>query len=323
MNHRDSETRRTHRDLGAGLCFALLLLVSSLTGCGDSGSTTQLPATTASAPATSQAESQRPRVISTSPAATLMLVQIGADDALVGVTKYDQLFLPANKASLPVVGDYESLNYEALQQLKPTVLVLQMAEHRIESRLRNFAADHHVAMVNIKLDTTADMFATAQRLGHASGHESDALTKINLAKAELAQIAADVSKLNHPKVVYVVTRSPMSIAGSQNFLDEVITLAGGENVGAKAGKLWPSVGTEVLLQLAPEVILVGAPGEAAQVPGDPRTVAFLKLNIPAAHTGRVFVVTDPNSQMVSLDIARQVRLVSKLIYAGTLATPER
>src|SRR4051812_9436259 len=98
---------------------------------------------TPTVPATSPAASQAagPRIVSTVPAATLNLVLIGAADRLVGVSKYDVLYLPPDKQNLPVVGDYNTLNYEQLVKLHPTTLIIQMAETRIEPKLRQVAAD--------------------------------------------------------------------------------------------------------------------------------------------------------------------------------------
>src|SRR4051812_986781 len=42
------------------------------------------------------------RVVSTVPAATLNLVLMGAADQVVGVSKYDKLYLPLDKQDLPV-----------------------------------------------------------------------------------------------------------------------------------------------------------------------------------------------------------------------------
>lgn len=296
----------------------MLLLASLLAGCGRSGGEGGGAAAASTAPATSQAGGAGgARIISTVPAATLNLVLIGAAETLVGVTKYDQENLPEKQKKLPPVGDYQTMNYEALVQLRPTAVVIQTAEHRIEPRLRDMAERYHFELVNIKLDTVADMFATVVRLGKVSGHEAEAREKIAGAKAELAEIAKAVGPRKRPRVVYVVGSNPLYIVGGHTFLDEMITAAGGENVGAKVGDMWPTIGQEALVQLAPEVILVGSPGEAGLAVGDPRTEPYRRLPVPAARSGRVFVVSDFNGQQASVEIGRQVRELAKLIYAGT------
>src|SRR4051812_14729778 len=117
-------------------CLFFLPVALLLAACGSN--TPTVPATS---PATTPtANSPGPRIVSTVPAATLNLVLIGAADRLVGVSKYDVLYLPPDKQNLPVVGDYNTLNYEQLVKLHPTTLVIQMAETRIEPKLRQVAA---------------------------------------------------------------------------------------------------------------------------------------------------------------------------------------
>src|SRR6185295_9830228 len=71
---------------------------------------------------TAPAETPGPRIVSTVPAATLNLTLIGATNHLVGVTKYDRLFLPPDKQNLPTLDSF-NFNYEQLVKLRPTVLI--------------------------------------------------------------------------------------------------------------------------------------------------------------------------------------------------------
>ena len=104
----------------------MLWAALTLAACGRQTPAAQPTATPAQSAAAEQPA--RPRIVSTVPAATLNLVLIGAADELVGVSKYDVSYLPAAQKNLPVVGDYETMNYEELVKLKPTVLVIQTVE---------------------------------------------------------------------------------------------------------------------------------------------------------------------------------------------------
>ena len=115
-----------------------------------------------------------PRIISTVPAATEQLLQIGAADLLVGVSTYDAPILPPGKENLPVVGDYDTLDYELLVKLRPTALVVQMTPSHITSALQKIIADQHIELVNVKLDSLSDLYATAAALGRISGHQKEA-----------------------------------------------------------------------------------------------------------------------------------------------------
>jgi iron complex transport system substrate-binding protein len=290
----------------------LALFVLALSACGK----TETPP--ASAPAT-RADSGTPRIISTVPAATLNLVLIGGVDTLVGVSPYDKLNLPEDKQNLPAVGDYnlETLNYEQLINLQPTALIVQTAEAHIPARLRQLAESQHFDIINIKLDTTDDLWSTVRALGRAAKRENAADTAILKAKAELKEIAKSYEGKARPKVVYIVGNNPLTIVGGDNFMNEMLTLAGGDNAGAKVGKSFINISNETLVQLAPDVLLVGAPSEPDQQPADdPRLAPWERYDIPAVRNQRVFLVTDPEALTASVNLPKSIRNLSELIHKG-------
>ena len=79
------------------------------------------------------------RIACTVPAATQILLQLGAARDLVGVSSFDRPLLPPPLQSLPIVGNYLHLDYETLLNLQPTVLVVQMAPTRLPLSLTHFA----------------------------------------------------------------------------------------------------------------------------------------------------------------------------------------
>jgi len=256
----------------------------------------------------------KPRVVSTVPAATLQIVQLGAVDTLVGVSSYDRVVLPKNKQDLPIVGDYLNLNYEALLALKPTAIVVQTSAERLAPRLKEVCEQQHIQLVNEKLDTLEDLYATALRLGQATDHEQAAKTKVALIKAELAEIKTRMTGVPRPKVLYLLGRSPAFVVGQRGFMDEMLTAAGGDNAGAELKQDFPEVTQEMIVRLAPDVILIAAPDEPPAQADDARLAKWRQLATPAGKTGRVYLVTDPNGQMASLELAASVRILAGLIH---------
>jgi ABC-type Fe3+-hydroxamate transport system substrate-binding protein len=114
------------------------------------------------------------------------------------------------------------------------------------------------------------------------------------------------------------------VVGGKTFVDEMLNIAGAENVGATVGDGWPMIGTEALAKLAPEVLLVSAAGQPAQVGGsnDPRVEKWLRLPMPAAEKGRVYLITEGNSLMASVEAPAHARRLAELIHAREpAATP--
>lgn len=261
------------------------------------------------------------RIVSTVPAATLNLVLIGAADRLVGVSKFDVLYLPKAQKDLPIVGDYEDINYEQLVKLKPTAVIIQTIEPRIPPRLKDLAAQENFQLINLRFDHVEDIWTSVRALGKVAGKEQEARRAIEHAQDDLKDVAAQFKDAPHPRVVYLVSPKLMLMCGGKTFLDEMITAAGGVNIGAKAGEGFLDVNRETIVKLAPQVLLVGALEEPAEMQDDPRLAPWFNLPVPAAADKRVYLVTDGNGLMASVDIGKNVRALAKLIHQGDPPSP--
>src|SRR5258708_36506004 len=71
-------------------------------------------------PAPAAPHGKSPTIASLVPAATDLLVGMGAGDHLVAVSNYDQV---ADAASLPRVGDYQPIDWEKLAVIPPNILI--------------------------------------------------------------------------------------------------------------------------------------------------------------------------------------------------------
>jgi iron complex transport system substrate-binding protein len=278
------------------------------------------PPSTHAAAATSAPSAAGPRIVSTVPAATLNLLLLGAADELVGVTRYDTVFLPPAQQNLPVVGDYESMDYEQLAALRPTALIIQIAPSRISPRLQELTSSHHIELVNLRFDHISDIWESARVLGRISGRQQAAEKAIASAQQDLKEIAIQYAPPPPPakptRVLYLVSPRLLLVAGAQTFIDEMITCAGAQNVGARAGEGFLEMGREALINLQPDVLLIGAADEAEMQPNDPRMTPWMTLPVPAARAKRIYLVTDGNALMASVDIARNVRTLAELIHRG-------
>jgi ABC-type Fe3+-hydroxamate transport system substrate-binding protein len=100
----------------------------------------------------------------------------------------------------------------------------------------------------------------------------------------------------------------------------MLTLAGGDNAGAKVGKSFITISNETLVQLAPDVLLIGAPSAPDQQPEDPRLETWQRYDIPAVKNNRVFLVTDPDALTASVDLPQSIRGLAILIHKNAPAT---
>src|SRR5688500_8423286 len=102
-----------------GRISAIILTAVLLAGCDDGPDTSTTRASTRPHPT-------EPTVASLSPSATHILPAVGAQDHLVAVSNYDRGKPPVR--DLPTAGDYLTVDWERLGQLRPGVLVVQARE---------------------------------------------------------------------------------------------------------------------------------------------------------------------------------------------------
>ncbi len=290
------------------LIFSMVFLAAACSRQQDTAPATQQSAET-------QTQVVGARIVSASPAATLQLIEMGAADHLVGVSTYDKLYLPEDKQDLPVIGDYLNFDYEKMLLLKPTHVVVQMADDRLAPRLREITAKHHIELVSFTLNTLEDLFTTAEKLGKIADVSSRTQMMIAAARGELAAVAQKTTTLTKPKTLYIMSKNPMFVVGKNGLWDQMLTIAGADNVGRQAkGDYFPELSTEALISLAPEVLLISAPDEPEMRADDPRIRQWSSLPIPAARNKRIVLVTDGSIMKGSLAVGDNVLKLARMIH---------
>ena len=196
------------------------------------------------------------RIVSLVPSATATLHAIGADDSLVGRTDYD---LQSWAAHLPSVGGGIEPNLEALVALRPDLVIRFEGDQdpRTPARLDELGI-RHIAVRPMNL---ADIHLTTSLVGHAVGRTAQADSLTAVIRAGLAEVARAVAARPRVEVAYVLGGSPPWVAGPQTYIDEVLSLAGGNNVFPDLGAAYAAVSPEELRIRVIDVVLVAAAGE--------------------------------------------------------------
>jgi iron complex transport system substrate-binding protein len=294
-------------DRKIALSTAILLLCATvlLGSCDRPSDRSAAPASSppASQPA-SQPSSSRPTVASLVPAATDLIVGIGAGDHLVAVSNWDA-DRPETK-SLPKAGDYRTVDWERLAQVRPAVMIVQFRPDKMPAGLAERADSLSIKLVNVKINSLADLYDTLQQLGDAIGEPQKADAAARRLRDELDTVKARVA--GKPRVRTLITRAEpsanLACVGGGNFLDEILTIAGGENVLAGGENSYPTIDREKLLSLNPDVVLALMPGEAPQVIKRAKDFWQSVPQVSAVKSGRVFILTDSYLLLPGLSVSK-------------------
>ncbi len=179
----------------------------------------------------SYSDNKPQRIVSLSPNPTQVIYALGYMDQVVGVTIFDEY--PPQVIDLPKVGGWINPNYEAILALKPDLVVL-MKDQDISfgDKLRILGLKTFIAKSN---DSIKDIIQAISDLGEILG-ESEEAKKLTLGiQSDLNEIEQKTKNTKKKSVMIVVGRNPgtledIYVIGRNNYMDELITLAGGENV---------------------------------------------------------------------------------------------
>lgn len=192
------------------------------------------------------------RVVSLAPSLTDTAVALGKASLLVGVTRYDDA---PEVARLPRVGGFLDPSPEAVLGLRPD-LVLWLTDGGALPAVRRIA-ELGVPVLAVPVVSVADVLATARAVGSALG---DAAAGERLARSLEASISAARRRAAagpRVRVLFVVGRDPLVVAGPGSYPDELLRLAGGENV-VKDARPWPVYPLERAVGDDPALVIDGA-----------------------------------------------------------------
>jgi len=258
------------------------------------------------------------RIVSTAPSITQMLYALGLGDRVVGVTTYCRY--PPEAQRKPKIGDYLRPNLELIVAARPDLVILE------RTGVRTPLARGPVSFPVLEVDdgTLAGIYASIEAIGRAAGVPERAAALNARLRAELAELGRRMAGKRRPRTMVVLGRTPGRLegivtAGRGSYLDELIRLAGGENIFGDTVSPYSKVPLEEVLARDPEVIVdLGEMGEN-DGPAATRRQAVLALwktqpKLSAVRSGRVFVESPDLFVVPGPRVAEAARALAGMIH---------
>lgn len=196
------------------------------------------------------------RIVSLAPSNTEILFAVGAGDKVVGVTDfcnypYDfEAWIEAG--NMTSIGNYYGPSVEPIVALDPDLVLATTGSLEAAENLRDLG--YNVLVVEPK--NLSFVLRDILLVGRATDRYSEAValeSEIRQRIDTVANQAADATST--PKVYHEVWNEPLMSAGPGTFIDEIITLAGGENIFNDATTSWPTVSSEAIIEKNPDVMV--------------------------------------------------------------------
>jgi iron complex transport system substrate-binding protein len=207
-----------------------------------------------------QLASPAQRVVSLVPSVTETIIALGAGKRIVGRTEYDR---DSSIADVPLVGRGLSPSTEAIIALRPDLVVVWASDKRGD--LRGQLEKAGVPVLAFEVQDTSDAYRVLRAMGTALGRQSTADSLQAALRASLVQTASIAAKRSRRRVFYVVYNDPPMTAGPGTFIDQLLDIAGADNVFSDATSNWPTVSLEEVVKRDPDIVVLPVGEMSAQV----------------------------------------------------------
>lgn len=198
------------------------------------------------------------RIVSIGPSITEFLFALGVGSRVVGADDFSDE--PAAARQLEKVGGIK-VNFEKVVSLRPDlVLSVKFSDGTIEKLV---GAGLLVLVVDPQ--TAGDVARTAVLVGRVVGSDGDAMARDIQKRVD--DVRAKTSAAAKPRVYHEIDASdPTKIftVGPGSYIHDLIEIAGGQNVAARATSAYPQLSAEEILRSDPEIIVLAAADYSAK-----------------------------------------------------------
>ncbi|MGD0571516.1 MAG: cobalamin-binding protein [Sedimentisphaerales bacterium] len=265
----------------------------------------------------SQQRSQR--IVSLSPNLTEIVFALGLGDRVVGVS--NNCDWPAEAKQKPKMGTFWQPNTEAIIAAKPDLVVCEsFLQHKEIAETLKRAG---LRVASLRVESIEELYNAIIQIGSAASCPDKAESLAAKIKSEFDQIRAKASSAKKVKVLWAVQTEPMRVVGVKTFVNEIIDLAGGQNVIEPTGDQYPSVGTETILTSGAEVIIQSAMGAEDITKQQEAAEKFWNrfANLPAVKDKKVYVLEADTVLRLGPRLPDGTMAVAKLLHPELFMQP--
>ncbi|HBN04262.1 MAG TPA: ABC transporter substrate-binding protein [Bacteroidales bacterium] len=250
------------------------------------------------------------KVVSVSPAVTEILFALDCGDRLIGRTDFCNY--PPEAKNIKSIGGINNTNLEEVIKLKPDLVITSSI---FTKKMFQTIEDAGIPIISFRETNTIEgLYETIEMLGEVMDKETKAKSIIDSFKEDLKNVKIkrdSVQKIRKtttlPKVYYVVGFGQMGdfSAGKNTFINEIITLAQGDNI-AKESLNW-SFSKEEIFANQPDYIFIRKEDSAQFVKTHPYT------HLKAVKGNKVFGIESNLMDILSPRTIKAIEFISEKI----------
>ncbi|MEO6805932.1 MAG: cobalamin-binding protein [Edaphobacter sp.] len=192
------------------------------------------------------------RVICLMPTITDTVFALGAGGDVVGISEYTKY--PAAALKKPIVGDLIKPSIEVILSLHPDLVIgtQPMGSMEITGELERAG----IPIFLVSPHGLAGILHSVETIGMALNRTQQADDLAHSLQRRIDAVKARTKDLPAPRVFMPVWYDPITTIGTNAFITEIVTAAGGRSVTDDLPTEWPQISMEVVLERAPDALLL-------------------------------------------------------------------
>lgn len=194
------------------------------------------------------------RIVSLSPHLTELVFAVGGGGQLVGTVSFSDYPEAAN--DIPRIGSYNTINYEAIVQMQPDLVLAWGSGNGEEkiSKLKSLGLTVYISEPKILEDVALSL----QKIGILVGNKDQGNDEAENFLKRLTKLKKNYSNQSQVSVFYQLSSEPIMTLSGRHLISDVVALCGGRNVFAEALPIALKANKESLLRSNPQVVIAGA-----------------------------------------------------------------
>jgi len=192
------------------------------------------------------------RVICLMPTVTDTVFALGAGDEVIAISDYTKY--PAAALKKPSVGDLIKPSIETILSLHPDLVIGMQPKGPMEVTDQLERAGIPIFLVSPH--GIAGIFQSIESVGMALNRTPQADELVHRLQQRVDAVRARTKDLPTPRVFMPIWYDPITTIGKNAFITEVIEAAGGHSVTDDLSTEWPQISMEVVLERAPDALLL-------------------------------------------------------------------
>jgi len=192
------------------------------------------------------------RIVSLVPSQTELLVDLGLEQQILGITKF--CVHPEDlRKQKKVVGGTKQVHFDRIAALEPDIILCNKEENTREmvTELEKIAPVHVSDIYTI--DDSLELIRQYGEIFEVAGKASEIIEKIQLEKAGFQEYIKDFPER---KVAYFIWKNPWMVAGKDTFIDHLLELNRFKNAFLEEDSRYPEISLAQLDEREVEVVLL-------------------------------------------------------------------